>query len=206
MAVRWLYETGTGTNYCVGMTSDDTQEAPPWHDDKTPSLPTAWSAADPALESPAVQDLVPLKRYNIAQNRVYECNAAQTQSWQLREAKHRKNSQIDRKTTRLFSKGLSYDGERFPLDVDDYVNLLTLYENRNNGSVISWPHTVITRTVNATGNMSAYTIANANAMKDLGEAAFARARSIVDGARDLKLQIAAAGTVAAVNAITDNRT
>ncbi len=200
MAIRWLYETTTGTNYCFQMTSDDGNTAIPEFDELPDSFRFAWSANDPALEPPAIQDLVPQKRYNIAQNRIYECNAAQNTALNLRIAKAEKNRRIDRKTERLFNKGLSYDGEIFPLDVDDSLNYYLLYDNRNNSSVISWPHTIITR------GRDLYTINNANVMKSFGEAAIARQRAIVDGARDLKKQIFDATTVAAVNAITDNRT
>ena len=202
MAIRWLYEVATGTNYCLGMTSDDSNtEIPKWEDDATAPLPMAWSADDPALEPPAIQDLVPPKRYNIAQNKIYECNAAQNQAWNLREAKHRKNQQIDVKLMRLFGRGLTYDSKRFPLDLDDSVNYSTLYNNRNNSSVITWPHDIITRATNVAGDMEKYTISNANAMKQFGEAAFARMKLLVDGARDLKAQVGTETTVSGVNAI-----
>ncbi len=200
MAIRWLYETTTGTNYCVSQTSDDANTEIPTFDELPDSFRFAWSADDPALEPPATQDLQPRKRYNIAQNKIYECNAAQNAAWNLRLAKANKNKQIDRKTDRLFNKGLTYDSETFPLQIDDSLNYLICYENRNNSSVCNWPNTFITR------GRDTYTIQNANSMKSFGEAAFARIFQIVEGARDLKKSIRDATTVAEVNAISDDRT
>jgi hypothetical protein len=199
MAIRWLYETTTGTNYCTVMTSDDTNTQLPDFDELPDSFQYAWSANDPTLEPPAIRDLVPRKRYNIAENKIYECNAAQNAAWNLRVAKFRKNLAIDRRTGVLFDKGMSYDGEGFPLDIDDSVNYYILYKERNNSSVITWPHTITTR------GRDTYSIADANSMKLFGEAAIARQRELVDGARDLKKSIHDATTVSAVDAIVDSR-
>lgn len=198
MAVRWLYETTTGTNFCTGMTSDDANTEIPENDNLPDTFDYAWTADDPALESPAIQDLVPLKRYNIAQNKIYQCNAAQNAAYNLRIAKFERNQRVDRKTGRLFNKGFTHDSQVFPLAVDDFTNYLEKYEHRN--SLMSYPHKVIQR------DRDEYTISNANGMKSFGESAFARRDVIVDGARDLKKLIHDATTVAAVNAITDSRT
>ena len=200
MAIRWSYVTNhpTGTNYCVGMTSDDSNTEIPESKNLLDKFDVAWTADDPALESPAIQNLVPQKRYNIAQNRIFECNAAQIAALVLQEAKAEKNGRVDRKTMRLFNKGVTYDSQVFPLSVDDFVNYLERYEHRN--SLVSYPYVIIQR------NRDEYSFANANDLKDFGEAAFTRRDVIVDGARDLKKLIHDAADLAAVNAIVDSRT
>lgn len=208
MATRWLYETATGVNFCVGMTSDDGNTAPDWLEHRPDDWQTTYTADDPAIEPPATQNLVPLKRYNIAQNKIFQCTAAQIQAYNLREAKHRKRLQIDEKLSRLFGRGLQYDGRRLPLDIDDSFNYFLLYTQRDNndiyptqGQTYAPPITLITRATNAAGNMESYTISSPSDAKAFGEAAIARIRLLVDGARDLKLQVAAATTVAEVNAV-----
>jgi len=198
MAIRWLYETTTGTNYCTGMTSDDANTAIPENDNLPDTFDYAWTADDPSLEPPAAQDLVPQKRYNIAQNKVYECNGAQNAALNLRTAKFNRNQQVDRKTMRLFRKGFTYDGQVFPLDVDDFVNYFQRYEHRN--SLVVYPLLVAQR------NRDSYSIANAAGFKAFAEDAFARRDVIVDGAAALKKLIYDAATVAQVNAIDDTRT
>jgi hypothetical protein len=195
MAIRWRYETNTGMNVCLGMTSDDNNTGLPLPDEEYDTLSFAWTDPDPI--APDGVDLQPLKRYTIATNTVTLMNAAQLQTWNTRLAKKAKNKLVDRKTQRLFNKGLSYDGAIFPLQVDDSLYYLSLYQTRN--SLVSYPFLLVQR------NRDTYSVSNANAMKQFGEAAIARQKQIIEEARDIKKLIHDAATVAAVNSITDDR-
>lgn len=194
MAVRWTYETRTGWNICIGQTTDDTATTPT-DDNEADYLRPAFTPGDPS--APDGLSLVPQKRYVSETNTVQEANAAQIQDFNVFVKKKEKNLEIDRNTMRLFNKGLVYDGATFPLGVDDSLNYLRMYTQRNASE--TWPKDIAQR------NRNAYTIDTAAAMKQFGEAAFDRQREIVDGAQALKKQIFDATTVAAVNAIQDNR-
>jgi hypothetical protein len=194
MARRWLYETLTGNNICVGQTSDDTRTEVPENDGSPEFEPVAWSADDPI--APNGFDLVPTKRYIVATNTVIEATAGDAFPRRLRLAKRLKNRAIDIKTEFLFRKGLVFESETFPFALDDFVNYMSYYDNRNS---ITTPFLIAQR------NLDSFSLNNANHIRDFGDAAIARRDSIVNGAQALKKQLFDATTLAQVQAVTDSR-
>lgn len=197
MALYWIYEKKTGVNFCVRQTTNESYPVGEGGFDFD-DLPLEITGPDP--NAPDGTDMVPTKVFVSGTNTVQDATAGQQLAFLLFKAKAAKNRAVDRKTDLLFRLGFSHDGEVFPLAIDDSHNYLTWYSERNNSGIISYPKSIITR------SRTLYSIQNANAMKDFGEAANARAVEIVDGARDLKAAIQAATSLAEIAAITDDRT
>lgn len=202
MAIRWLYVTNhpEATNYCTGMTSDDNNTDIPESDELPDTFRYAWTAPDPDLEPPALRDLVPLKRYNVSQNRIYVANQAQVAAWNLSLEKSERYSNVDEKTYRLYNKGFSHDGEKFNLQPEDDIPVyLMWYENTNNSVILTYPYDILT------WKRDLYTVNNVNSMKAFCEAAFTRRTQILNETRDIKKQIFDAVDMATLDAITDDR-
>lgn len=109
-----------------------------------------------------------------------------------------KNAEINTRTAELAEAGtFAFAAKTFPTDIGSQRYYEGLMAGRD---TITYPVVIDT-----SGDLDDHSLANATALDGLIEACVDAVRAIEDGGTTLKASVRAAGTVAAVRAITDNR-
>jgi len=114
----------------------------------------------------------------------------------LPNQKAKRIKEVDLKTRILISQGFEYSGKTFSMSVEAQINWTNLEMIKES---LTYPMGA------STIDDQEYIIPDATDMQNLYNTALARKKAILDGGRQLKLDINAAGNQAALDAIVDTR-
>ncbi len=162
--------------------------------------PTASWIHDPDMSSVSG---VPSRYWKIVGDAVQEMTAAEKDSNHLTTVQQEKMAEIDVHTTELILGGFEYpasSGGYFSLSMEAQSNLEGLHQVRDDTSIaypVEWNHI---------DNADKLSLADSDAVSAFYLTALGVVRGHRDSGTSLKDQVRAATTVAAVEAISDNRT
>jgi hypothetical protein len=105
---------------------------------------------------------------------------------------------VDLQSGVLIGGGLTYDGKLFSLSANAQMNWTNVYQNRAN-----WTYPLKVSIYATSGE---YSLADQTAVENFYSAGISRIKTILDGGRQLKIDIDAAVDQTALDAVVDNRT